>query len=225
MNAGTVSTQWRQLPNQFWEDIVAIPGSASSHPRTFVPEDSQAYGAVSAEGSWLFTLVAAICTFAFGLIVLVWPKATVSVIAILLGIQLLAFGIIGLINGITGRDEGGGMRAAAVVLGLLGIAAGVYCIRHLSVTVALLAFLVGLYWVLHGIVDLVVAVTAAPIFGRWFKAATGVISLAAGLLVIFEPKATLTFLLVVLGIYLMLYGVLLALYAVLSRHEAAQASR
>ncbi len=44
------------------------------------------------------------------------------------------------------------------MLGLLGILAGLYFIRHLSVTVALLAILVGLYWVIHGIVDLLVAV-------------------------------------------------------------------
>jgi len=37
------------------------------------------------------------------------------------------------------------MRVAYVVLGILGFAAGLYCIRHLSVTVALFAFIVGLF--------------------------------------------------------------------------------
>ena len=95
-------------------------------------------------------LVGAIITFGFGLVVVVWPHATLTVIAILLGIQLLAFGLIRLIAGFTASEQGGGMRAAYVVLGLLGMLVGLYFIRHLSVTVALLAILVGLYWVIHG---------------------------------------------------------------------------
>jgi uncharacterized membrane protein HdeD (DUF308 family) len=181
------------------------------------------FGMSGGDQSWVIMLVGAIVTFVLGVVVLVWPKATIGVIAVLLGIQLLIFGIVSLIAGFT-RGEGGGMRIASIMLGLLGVAAGLYCIRHLSVTAALLAFLVGLFWALHGIVDLVFAVAAGPVPGRWFKAVAGVISLAAGLIVIFEPKASLKFLLVVLGIYLVLYGVLLAVEAMRERRSQAALS-
>src|SRR5215471_15353723 len=137
--------------------------------------------------SWVIMLVGAVITFGFGLVVIVWPHATLTVIAVLLGIQLLAFGLI----------------------------------RLISVTVALLAILVGLYWVIHGVVDLIVAATAGPVPGRWVKALIGLISLAAGLIVMFKPKESLKFLLVVLGIYLMLYGVLLAVWAFQTRRLGA----
>lgn len=174
--------------------------------------------------SWIIMLVGAAATFVLGLIIVIWPHATLSVIAILLGIQLLVFGIVGLIAGFTASGEGGGVRTAEVVLGLLGILAGLYFIRHLSVTVALLAILVGLYWVMHGIVDLLVAVLAGPVPGRWVKAFMGVISLAAGLIVLFKPNESLKFLLVVLGIYLMLFGLALAFWAFQARRFAAQAA-
>jgi uncharacterized membrane protein HdeD (DUF308 family) len=201
------------------------PASSDPPMRTrLAPDNAESLAAAgSADQSWIFTLVGAALTFAFGLIVLTWPSATLSVIAILLGIQLLAFGVIRLIAGITNSDESGGIRAATVVLGLLGVAAGLYCIRHLSVTVGLLAFLVGLFWTLHGIVDLIVATVAGAGTGRWLKAAAGVISLVAGLVVMFEPKASLTFLLVVLGIYLVLYGLLMAFRALQARQLAASA--
>ena len=173
--------------------------------------------------SWLVLLAGAIVTFALGLVVLTWPKATLNVVAVLLGVQLVVFGLARLIAGLTARGESGGMRAAYIILGLLGFAAGLYCIRHLSVTVALLAFIVGLFWALHGVVNLIVAV-AGPVPGRWITAIAGVISLAAGLLVMFKPKASLTFLLVVLGAWLVLYGILLGVTAFRARNAVTHAA-
>jgi uncharacterized membrane protein HdeD (DUF308 family) len=206
---------------------MATYNSAPSDPplraRHAAPDTGISRGTHGADRSWIILLAGAVITFGLGLAVVVWPHATLSVIAILLGIQLLAFGIIGLIAGFTSSEQSGGVRAAGVVLGLLGILVGLYFIRHLSVTVALLAILVGLYWVLHGIVDLLVAAVAGPVPGRWVRAVAGVISLAAGLIVLFKPKESLKFLLVVLGIYLMLYGLVLAFWAFQTRRLERQA--
>ncbi len=187
-------------------------------PDTDITDSTQ-----GADRSWIIMLVGAAISFVFGLIVVVWPHATLAVIAILLGIQLLAFGLIRLIAGFTDSGQGAGMRAAYVVLGLLGMLVGLYFIRHLSVTVAVVAVLVGLFWTIHGIVDLLVAAVAGPVPGRWVKAAAGVISLAAGLIVMFKPKESLKFLLVVLGIYLMLYGLVLAFWAFQTRRLGSRA--
>jgi uncharacterized membrane protein HdeD (DUF308 family) len=206
---------------------MATYNSAPSDPplraRHAAPDTGTSGGTHGADRSWIILLAGAVITFGLGLAVVVWPHATLSVIAILLGIQLLVFGIIGLIAGFTSSEQSGGVRAAGVVLGLLGILVGLYFIRHLSVTVALLAILVGLYWVLHGIVDLLVAAVAGPVPGRWVRAVAGVISLAAGLIVLFKPKESLKFLLVVLGIYLMLYGLVLAFWAFQTRRLERQA--
>jgi uncharacterized membrane protein HdeD (DUF308 family) len=52
----------------------------------------------------------------------------------------------------------------------------------------------------------------------------GLISLAAGLIVLFKPAESLKFLLVVLGIYLMLYGLVLAFWAFQARRFTAEAA-
>jgi len=175
-----------------------------------------------ADNSWIIMLVGAAVTFVLGLIIVVWPHATLSVIAILVGIQLLVLGIIGLIAGFT-SESSAGVRTVDIVLGLLGILVGLYFIRHLTVTVTLLAILLGVFWVMRGIVDLIVAAVAGPVPGRWIKAVIGVISLAAGLIVLFKPNESLKFLLVVLGIYLMLYGLVLAFWAFQTRRFVREA--
>ena len=77
----------------------------------------------------------------------------------------------------------------------------------------LLAFIVGVFWTLHGIVDLSVAATSGPGTGRGLRAFTGVLSLAAGLIVMFWPTISLHVLLWVMGIWLLAYGVMLAVMA------------
>jgi uncharacterized membrane protein HdeD (DUF308 family) len=156
-------------------------------------------------------------------ILLVWPKATVIVVAYLLGAALLVSGLFRLVSGFAARGLSGGTRAAYVLIGLLATLAGLYCLRHINVTVVLLAFIVGLYWTIHGIVDLGVAATSGPGTGRGLRAFTGLLSLAAGLVVIFWPSITLTILLWVMGIWLLAYGVMLTVMAFQVRHVAKAA--
>ncbi len=173
--------------------------------------------------AWQVIMLVAVVTFALGLILLIWPQATLIVVAALLGAALLVTGIFRLIHGLTVHDATGGMRAAYVIIGLLAALAGLYCLRHIDVTVVLLAFIVGVFWTLHGIVDLSVAATLGPGTGRGLRAVTGVLSLAAGLIVMFWPTISLTILLWVMGIWLLAYGVMLAVMAFQVRHVAKAA--
>ena len=193
----------------------AAYGAGSSGPGL---QERQA-AAAWAQG-WQVIMLVAVVTFAVGLILLVWPKATVIVVAALLGAALLVTGIFRLIHGFTAQDASGAMRAAYVIIGLLAALAGLYCLRHISVTVVLLAFIVGVFWTLHGIVDLSVAATSGPGTGRGLRAVTGALSLAAGLIVMFWPTISLTILLWVMGIWLLAYGVMLAVMALSMRHVA-----
>lgn len=163
--------------------------------------------------AWQVVMVAAVATFVLGLILLIWPKATLVVVAALIGAALLVTGVIRLIRGFTEDGASGGTRAAYILIGLLAALAGLYCLRHISVTVVLLAFIVGVFWTLHGLVDLIVAATSGPGSGRGLRALAGALSLAAGLIVMFWPTISLTVLVVVIGIWLLVYGLILGLMA------------
>jgi uncharacterized membrane protein HdeD (DUF308 family) len=168
--------------------------------RTFEPLGSRA---------WLAVLTAALATLAVGVILLVWPKATLAIVAILLGAGLVISGLFRLVEGFTARDTSGGMRAAYVVIGLLAILVGLYCLRHRDVTIFLLALLVGAFWIVHGVADIAVAATSGPMPGRAFRLVAGLFSIAAGCIVLFWPAISLIVLLTVLGIWLIFYGLVL----------------
>ncbi len=193
-------------------------GAGSSGPGLYERETAAAWAQ-----AWQVVMLVAVVTFACGLILLVWPKATLIVVAALIGAALLVTGLFRLIRGFTAHDASGGTRAAYIIIGLLAALAGLYCLRHISVTVVLLAFIVGVFWTLHGIVDLTAAATSGPGTGRGLLAVTGVLSLAAGLIVMFWPTISLTILLWVMGIWLLAYGLMLGVMAFQIRHVAKTA--
>jgi uncharacterized membrane protein HdeD (DUF308 family) len=158
---------------------------------------------------WKTLYIAAAVTFVFGLIVLAWPGATLLVLAVLFGCYMVITGILGMAEGFSEHQADGFTRAAYIVLGVLGVVLGLFCLRRIDVTVLVLAFLLSVFWIMRGIVDLSIAMSRRSGSGNGWRAFTGVLSLIAGILVLFWPGITLYTLLVFAGAWLMVYGVTL----------------
>jgi uncharacterized membrane protein HdeD (DUF308 family) len=170
--------------------------------------------------AWPVVLAAAVASLAVGVLLLAWPAATLTVVAVLLGAVLVAVGLYRIFEGFAVPDASGGTRALYLITGLIAVAVGLFCLRHHDVTIFLLAFLVGAFWIMHGISDLAAAFMPGPGGLRALRAVTGLFSIAAGAVVLFWPGISLLLLLYVLGAWLLLDGVLLAASAFrLMRHS------
>jgi uncharacterized membrane protein HdeD (DUF308 family) len=169
--------------------------------------------------AWTAALAAAVGMLAAGVLLLVWPTATLTVVAIVIGAALLLAGVLRLVDGIMSRGESGGMRAADIVVGVLAIIAGLYCIKHHALTILVLALVVGAFWIIYGVGELVTAATMGQLPGRGLKIVGGVFSLAAGLVILFWPGISLILLLTILGAWLLFYGCVLAGLALRLRRE------
>lgn len=179
--------------------------------------------ALALGNTWGALLTTGLVLLVLGIILLAWPHGTLNVFAVLIGIALLLTGLIRLVQGLTASGEGGGRRVAYVIIGILAALAGLYCLRHLNVTVAVLGVVVGLFWTMHGVVDLALAAGPGDKADRIITGVMGVLSLIAGLLVIFWPSETLTVLVVLMGIWLIMDGLLFTLMAFqVRRHSARQ---
>jgi uncharacterized membrane protein HdeD (DUF308 family) len=165
-------------------------------------------------------MAAGIASVVVGVILLAWPKQTLTIVAVLIGIALIVAGVLGLMDGFTSHEASGGKRVASVVVGLIAIVLGLYCIRHYHFTITALAIVVGLFWVIHGIADVAVGLLAGPFSGRGLTVLTGVLSVCAGLIVLFWPTISITVLVLVIGIWLIVYGLLAAILGVRLRRES-----
>ena len=107
-------------------------------------------------------------------------------------------------------DHTGGFVDGDHIIGILAILAGLYCMKHHALTIVVLALVVGAYWIIHGVGDLVVAASAGPVPGRGLKVVAGLFSMAAGFIILFWPGISLLLLLTITGAWLLFYGVVLA---------------
>jgi uncharacterized membrane protein HdeD (DUF308 family) len=213
-----------QVPQQGRGDSGGRGDPAGGGQRKMAGRTPLGLGPALAKAAWPVALLASLGMLAVGIILLVWPKATLTVVAILIGAALLVAGVFRLFSGITAKGESGGMRAVDVIVGLLAIIVGLYCLKHHSLSVLILALVVGVYWIIHGIGDLITAATSSGVPGRGLLAFGGVFSLAAGLVILFWPGVSLILLLTILGAWLLLYGVVLAVLAFRLRSEAKAGS-
>src|SRR6185437_11146485 len=80
------------------------------------------------------------------------------------------------------------------------VIAGLYCVKHHALTILAVVLVVGVIWVIHGIGDLMTAITMGKVPGRGLKVLTGIVGLAAGLVVLFWPSISLILLLTMLAV-------------------------
>lgn len=189
--------------------------SAADAPSGADRQNENIYGTIANSGlfgmrPWQALFAAGGVTCVLGLIVLIWPGATLLVLALLFGCYLILSGVLALVQGLAEHHESdGAMRVAYVVLGVLGIVLGLFLIRRIDVTVVLLAFLLSVFWIMRGVLDLAAATSGREVAGRGLRVFTGVLSLIAGVLVLFWPGITLTTLLAFAGAWLLIYGLML----------------
>jgi uncharacterized membrane protein HdeD (DUF308 family) len=162
----------------------------------------------AARQSWPAVAVGALAMIALGVMLLVWPHASLTVVAILIGAAILVSGLARLWEGLTASNRSGGMRAAYVVIGIVAVLAGLYCLRHHALSLFLLTFLISVYFIAHGIADIGVALSV-PVPGRGIRAVLGICSLAAGIIILIWPAITLVLLLTIAAAWLLFYGLVL----------------
>jgi Short repeat of unknown function (DUF308) len=140
-----------------------------------------------------------------GILVLVWPHQTLGLVAILFGIYFLVIGLIRVFTGIFGQGISGGGRVLNIVLGILVFIVGVVAVKNPALTISFLGLLIGIAWIIEGIGAIVETSTDRS---RWFGIIFGVISIIAGIVVLFLPTQTVVLFAIVGGIFLIVAGII-----------------
>jgi uncharacterized membrane protein HdeD (DUF308 family) len=154
--------------------------------------------------SWEAALLLGVLTVILGVIVSFHPSGSLNVLAVLVGILMILSGIFNLIRVF---DPGESHRVWLGIAGLLFIALGVVLIRHLHVTIAIIGLIIGIAWIIQGLVALIGGISGRVREGRGWWIAFGLISLAAGIVVAAAPVTSLNVLAVLLGIWFIVMGV------------------
>jgi uncharacterized membrane protein HdeD (DUF308 family) len=175
-------------------------------------------------GAWGWVLTFGIVTLLAGIVAVAWPGQTVLVVAVLFAVQILVDGVFNLVRAVGDSDESGGYRVLLMVLGIFSIIVGVLALQNIVQTVAVLVLLLGAYWIVHGIIEAVVAIADRTTPHRGLQITAGVIGVIAGIVVLSYPINSIFTLAVILGIWLSIYGIMLTVLAFRLRKVAHSAA-
>jgi uncharacterized membrane protein HdeD (DUF308 family) len=159
--------------------------------------------------NWGWILVRGIAAVIFGVLALLLPEITLTALVLLWGAYALLDGVLALIAAFRIRDRGKPFWALLVV-GILGIAAGIVTFLWPGITaLALLAFIAA-WSLLMGIFQIVAAIRLRKSIEReWLLGLSGLLSVVFGVLMLINPGAGALAVVWVIGAYAIIFGVLL----------------
>jgi uncharacterized membrane protein HdeD (DUF308 family) len=149
---------------------------------------------------WLFVLFGVV-TLGVGVFFVVSPHETLSTFTVIAGIFLLVDGVLAILASIFSKGEGRGLLA---LIGVLSVLAGLVLIKKPFDTLVVFTLIVGVWFVVAGIVRFVVGLASPE--GRGGNIVTAILDLIAGIVILSWPDLGLATLAVIIGIVLILRG-------------------
>lgn len=165
-------------------------------------------GPISLVDHWGLVLAYGIVTLGLGIALAVWPDASVTVFTVLLAIQLIIAGIFRIGTALSVSRNDGGVRALVGLSGGLALIVGLLILRDPLQSVLVLGMILGVFWVIAGVIDIIGAFISPPASGRGWEVFTGVVTLLAGGFLLVYTDLSLRFLVVFVGIWLVVAGIL-----------------
>jgi uncharacterized membrane protein HdeD (DUF308 family) len=157
---------------------------------------------------WAFVL-RGVLAILFGVLAFVRPGITLEVLVLLFGFWALFDGVLALIGSV-GAAEAHEPWWPLVLIGLLGIAAGIVTLRWPGIT-ALALLLVVAYWsIFRGVLEIAAAVRLRHLVQgeAWFILG-GIASIAFGVLLVLFPGSGLLAVIWLVGLYAVIFGIAL----------------
>ncbi len=141
------------------------------------------------------SLVAGVFALILGIMAFAWPSATLKVVGLLFGINLLIFGVVRIIQFVVTPDAPVAGRILGVVFGVLVGLLGILCLRNLAGSITLLVVFVALGWLLDGLAEIFIAIGDRGQGSGWRIALGLCVALAAVAVLVWPGLGLATFLL------------------------------
>ena len=152
---------------------------------------------------WWLPVLFGVVTFGVGVFFVLSPHETLSTFTVVAGIFLLIDGVLAIFGSIFGKGEGRGLLA---LIGVLSAIAGLVLIKKPFDTLVVFTLIIGVWFVVAGIVRFVVALGSPE--GRGGNILTAILDLIAGMLILAWPDLGLATVAVIIGIVLIMRGAL-----------------
>jgi uncharacterized membrane protein HdeD (DUF308 family) len=159
--------------------------------------------------AWWLVLLRGIAGILFGMLAFVWPGLTLVTLVLLYGAYAVVDGAFALVTAFTAAAKPA-PTWWLVVVGLLGILAGIATFLWPGVTALVLIFFIGGWAIAHGIFEIIGAIQLRKeIDNEWWLILAGALSVIFGLVVLIAPGTGALALIWVIGAYSIVFGAML----------------
>jgi uncharacterized membrane protein HdeD (DUF308 family) len=151
---------------------------------------------------WYMLAILGVVSIVAGILAIAYPDITLLAVGIIFGIYLLIAGIYAIVEAIAGDPAS---RALAAITGILGLIAGLVCLRRPGASLLAVVIVLGIYLIVAGVAHLVRAVGATE--GRAWQILSALADIVLGILILVIPDISLVTLALLFGISLIVRGV------------------
>jgi uncharacterized membrane protein HdeD (DUF308 family) len=173
---------------------------------------------------WGTVLATGILGTAFGAAVLIWPDATLRVMAALTGVWLLLVGIARIVGAFLPGRGGIARHILSGIVGVVVLIAGLICLRDLVSRLAVLALLFATTWILSGLTGILLGLQRKGA-ARIGLVSVGLLSFAAGVVFLVTPDLSLKTLVILTGVSSLIVGLAEVVLALVLRSMAAKGAK
>ena len=175
--------------------------------------------------NWGWVALRGVIAVLFGVFAFIAPGVTLAVLILFWGAFAFADGVLALVAAFKVRDQGKPFWPLLIV-GFLGVAAGVATFAWPGMTALVLLAFIGAWAFVMGVFQIMAAARLRrEIEGEWLLALSGALSVLFGLFVLFQPGAGALALIWAIGAYAVVFGVLLLGLAFKLKGVAAKPAR
>jgi uncharacterized membrane protein HdeD (DUF308 family) len=168
-------------------------------------------------------LLRGLAAIVFGIIALVWPNLTLTVLVYLFGI----FAVIAGITAVAAALRGSGVPGWGLLLfeGILGILAGVVALVWPNITALAFVYLLAAWAIITGIAEFVAPLAYPMGLGRAaLMVLAGIVSVVFGVLIAAQPSSGLLAVVWLIGVYAIVFGIIQVVVYFESRSVASSAA-
>ena len=153
-------------------------------------------------------LLGGVVSVTLGLILIIWPDATLYIVAVLIGLWLILSGAVRVAQAaFIPEGRSAGARVLQAIAGIVFIVVGVLCMKNLTTSLTLLALVIGIAWLFGGVVEVFAAFSPAMHgWGRVGGIVLGVIAIAAAITILVWPEPSLRVIVWITGLWLLALG-------------------
>ena len=141
----------------------------------------------------------------FGVLTLVWPKLSLSVLVLLFGVFAVVSGITAVAAAVRNHGEQG--WGLLLFEGILGILAGAIALAWPGITALAFLYLLAFWAILTGILEVVAPLSFPMSGGRAaLSVLAGLVSIVFGIVIAAQPSSGLLAVVWLIGVYAIVFG-------------------